>query len=164
MPIIQAKWAGLILAHSAAQVASTNTTSEEVLVTVAVPANAMGANGFLLADLVWNCTSNANVKTARVRFGASGAGTGGTVFNSPALTSTSGARFLARIANRNATNSQVGGSAPTNITGLATGAANAPTSAIDTTAASEIAVTSQKATGTDSMTLESYTVWLYYRN
>jgi hypothetical protein len=154
---------GVVLAHSAAGLASTNTTSEEVLATVAIPAGALGANGFAVVDTSWTATNNANVKTCRVRFGASGAGTGGSAMASPAATSNVAIRFQTLIQNRNATNSQLGGTSPASGSGFSTGTAAIPTAAIDTTAATEIAITSTKATGTDTLTLEAYTVWLYYK-
>jgi hypothetical protein len=151
-----------LLAHSAAGIASTNTTSEEVLATVAVPAGALGANGFLVVDTSWTLTNSGNNKTMRSRFGASGAGTGGTAFGQVTQTTAVSYRQQHIISNRNATNSQVGASGIAT-TAFGSTAAALPTAAIDTTAASEVVISSQKATGTETCTLEQYTVWLYYK-
>jgi hypothetical protein len=161
--LVEGNPVGIVIAHSAAGFASTNTTSEEALATVAIPANALGANGFLLIEMSWTATNNANVKTCRVRFGASGAGTGGTAFPAISAASLLALRTQTIIQNRNATNSQLGGTSPGAGSGLGSGAAAIPTGAIDTTAATELVFSSQKATGTDTLTLEAYTVWLYYK-
>jgi hypothetical protein len=160
---VEGRGVGVVLAHSAAALPSTNVTSEEVLATIAVPAGAIGANGFLAVETTWSLTNNANAKTPRVRFGASGAGTGGTAFWAPAYASGLNGHGRCKIQNRNATNSQVAHNAPGAVTSYGLGSVAIVTAAIDTTAATEICITSQKATGTDTMTLESYTVWLYYK-
>lgn len=159
-PLVEGKPIGVVLASSAAQVASTNTTSEEVLATIAVPANSLGANGFLVIDVTWVTTNSANNKIHRVRFGAAGAGTGGTSYSGLTVTAVVGNRQLAMISNRNATNSQIGGPGSTAY-GSTTSAM--PSSSVDTTAAAEIAITSQKATGTETNAIERYVVWLYYK-
>jgi hypothetical protein len=161
--LVEGNPTGIVLAHSASPIASTNTTSEEIAVTIAVPAGAIGANGYIVIDMSWTLTNNANVKTARTRFGASGAGTGGSALYTPGLASAVTARSNSAFGNRNATNSQVSFNGPGTLSGYSTGTSAFLTSAIDTTAATEICITSQKATGTDTMTLEQYTVWLYYK-
>jgi hypothetical protein len=154
---------GYLLAHSAVAASNTAVTSEEVLATIAVPAGALGANGFVVVDTSWTYTSSASAKTKRIRFGASGAGTGGTVLASPGATTTATHRFQWMISNRNATNSQCGSSGSGTSGGHGTAAAAILTAAIDTTAATEIAITGQKADSGDTLTLEMYTVWLYYK-
>jgi hypothetical protein len=161
--LVEGKTTGYLLDHSAAGSASTNTTSEEVLATVAIPAAALGANGFLLIEMSWSATNNANAKTVRARFGASGAGLAGTAFPAVSVASGVAIRLQSIIQNRNATNSQIGGTSPGSQTGFSLGTAAIPTGVIDTTAATEIAITSEKATGTDTLTLEAYSVWLFYK-
>jgi hypothetical protein len=147
-----------VLGQSGASTASTNTTSEETLVTVTVPANAMGSNGVIVVMCSWSATNNANSKTARVRFN----GLAGTSYQDLSLTSTLTNSSIVTIANRNATNSQVGLMSATRPERFGTASSNAQvTSAIDTTASVDIVFTSQKATGTDSLVLEWYQVLLY---
>ncbi len=146
-----------VLANSAVAVNSTNTATEETLATIAVPANAMGANGWFEVTCGWSVTNNANAKTARIRFG-------GTEYLASSLASTAQNNQFRIIMNRGATNSQIGISSSTRPEVYGTASSNAMvTSAHDTTSSQNITITSQKATGTDSMTLEWYIVKLYPR-
>ena len=67
-------------------------------------------------------------------------------------------RFQAEIANRNATNSQVGSASDSGGFGTSTNAV--VTSSEDTTANVAITITGQLATSTETITLESYLVEL----
>lgn len=147
-----------ILAQSGAAVSVSNTTSEETLATITVPANAMGANGALRIWTSWTITNGANDKTLIVRF----SGTGGTAYLSQLLTNTLTAQYVTTITNRNATNSQVGGSGTSNIIGSNSGGA-IPTSAVDTTADTTIVIRGTKEVGTEVLTLERYLVELIYQ-
>ncbi len=138
----------------------TGNTNETVLATVAVPANSMGANGVLRVRSVWTVTNNANNKTRRIRFGAAGAGTGGTVALGFASASTGSAQHFTQIQNRAATNSQAGMQTGAGSGGFAEASTGATTLAIDTTAATELAITGQLASGADTITLEIYSVEL----
>lgn len=151
----------VILGQSGAALALTGTVSETILATIVVPAGYMGLNGVIRIRTLWTATNNANNKTRRIRFGLSGAGTGGTVILGAASASTISMQHFTQIQNRNATNSQIGMS-----TGAGTGgwseiasAAAAPT--IDTTLACELAITGQLASSGDTLTLESYFVELF---
>lgn len=141
-----------VLAQSAVAIVAPADTTEDVLATIAVPANAMGANGRLRISTDWTCTNNANVKTIRLRF----SGASGTVIASEALTSNPALSVPVTLANRNATNSQVGINQRLGYFGVAQTA----TAAIDTTAATTLVITSQKALATDTITLENYSVEL----
>lgn len=140
-----------VLGASAAAVNAPGDTAENILATVTVPAGAMGTNGIIRILAVWSCTNNANVKTARVRF----SGIGGTIFATASMASQVSLRQFTQFANRNATNSQVGGSSAHNVQFTVTTNA-AITASVDTTAATTIVLTAEKATGGDTMTLESY--------
>lgn len=148
----------IILASSWAAVASTNVTTEEALVTIAIPAGAMGANGVIRGTVFFTAVNTANAKTARVRFG----GIAGTIYVSLTLTSVGGisaATFI--IGNRAATNSQTGGRIASNLGGTATADVGSQiTSSVDTTAAVDLVFSSEKATGTEAMSVEGYTVEL----
>jgi hypothetical protein len=108
---------------------------------------------------LWSCTNDASVKNSRHRFGASGAGTGGTAVHTGTLTSTGTYKAVTDIWNRNATNSQMSG-LPNGT--FASSATALVTAAIDTTAATEIAITAQLADGADTVTLEAYRVEVLY--
>jgi len=143
----------ILLGGSGAKVADPgNTTAETTYATITVPANAMGANGSLLIWELWSYTNSANSKTMRVRF----SGGSGTIFASAAASASVLMNVLAKIQNRGATNSQVG--TPATI-GTAAGTA-AVTSSVDTTASATVVLTGQKATGTETLELESYLVVL----
>lgn len=144
-----------VLAQSFVAASHTGDTNETTLATVTVPAGAMGANGSVRVTTYWSRTNNGNTVTMFVRFN----GTGGTAYlNSPTVSRATLADQLV-IANRNATNSQVGryvAGQPSYSS--STGAA--VTSSIDTTAAVDISIRGQLGTGTDTITLEGYLVEL----
>lgn len=143
------------LANSAVAVNGPNDTNENTLVTVSVPAGAMGANGVLRVTSLWTINNNANVKTARVRFG-------GTAFHAIGLASLLSGQLVTIIRNRNSASSQVGFASGASTSFTSTTGANV-TAAIDTASAANLTFTVQKATGTDTMTLESYEVEVLYK-
>lgn len=147
----------IVLAQSAVAVAHTGTTAETTLATITIPANTMGANGRVEIEVLWTHTNNANTKTERVKFGA-------TTFSSIAVTTTATSRQNCFVANRGATNSQVGGQPGgigANLGPYGVGTASITTAAIDTTAAVNITFTAQLANAADTITLESYSVKLF---
>lgn len=144
-----------ILGASATAVATPADTSENILATITVPAGAMGLNGIIRILAVWTCTNNANVKTVRARF----SGIGGTIFATGSMASAVSLRQFTQFANRGVSNSQVGGSSAHNV--QFTNTTNAAiTAAVDTSAATTIVLTAEKATAGDTLTLESYSVEL----
>lgn len=146
------------LAISGAAVSSTNTTSEETLATIQIPANALGANGHIEVFANFTATNNANAKTVRCRLN----GIGGTSYSDLSLASTVQNNLRVRITNRNATNSQVGITSATRPEKYGTASTSSIiTSSVDTTANVDLVITSQKATGTDTLTLESYHVIIW---
>jgi hypothetical protein len=145
---------------SGASVVHTGTTNETVLATIAVDAGAFGANGYVdVEGFITAITNNANAKTIRVRFGASGAGTGGTAIAAMAGASLATYGFRVRIANSNATNAQHGG---LNNGSWGGAAAAINTATIDTTAATEIVITAELANSGDSLTLRNRSARLVY--
>jgi hypothetical protein len=142
---------------------SENTTAERILAVVDIPAGLMGANGKVVVSCLTSHTSSANNKNYRVYLGdrtgpvggalAAGTSTAFTVFTATA--STSGCGFVCHIGNRSDAAVNVGGV----VSGRAVPAVNAVvTGTIDTSAAQKLVVTVQKATGTESVTLESIDV------
>lgn len=130
-------------------------TTEDTLATITVPANSMGANGRLRITTTWTTTNSANSKTLKVKFG-------GTSYGTMVITASAATMDMRTVGNRNATNSQVGSSSGT-IGGFGNSSATAPiTSAIDTTASTTVAITGQKASSGELLTLESYSVELFY--
>ncbi|MFW6028316.1 MAG: hypothetical protein ACOC9Q_02195, partial [bacterium] len=120
-----------------------------------VPGGAMGANGMLRITSLWSHSNNANTKTPRVEFG-------GTQYYDANITSSATSRMYRTIANRNAANSQVGGTASGAFNwGSTTGAL--ATSAADTSLDQDLVFSGQLADSGDSIALESYLVELLYQ-
>lgn len=138
------------IAQSGAAVSGAADTNENILGTITIPANALGANGILRYWAQFTVNNNANAKTVRARFN----GIGGTIFYSASMASAvSNYTGMFYIANRNATNSQVGLAS----NGLTLANGNAViTSAVDTTVATTLVLTVQKGVAGDTMTLEAY--------
>jgi len=137
-----------VIAKSAASLSGAADTNENTLVTVALPA--LGANDSVRVTMVWTLTNNGNAKTIRVDLG-------GTDFYSNSFASTALVRVQTEIHNRNATNSQVG---HTISAGFGTSSGAISTGTVDTSQARSLTITCQKATDTDTMTLEYYVVEL----
>ena len=144
----------LILAVSGTAVSAGANTTENVLATITIPGGSMGANGQLWVYSLWSYTNSANNKTLRVRLG----GAGGT--QALASTHTTSTHFadLRIIQNVNAQNSQIffdRGSTPH--PGATSAGANI-TAAIDTSAATTLVLTGQKASAGETLTLSAYSV------
>jgi hypothetical protein len=142
-----------VLGASVAAVTAPADTNENILATINVPI--LPINAVITYRLQMSQTNNANAKTARFRLG----GIGGTDF----ITGTSlasQARYLwdGVINNRGAVNSQAGAF----ISGAtALSSSTITTGTIDTSAATTLVITAQKATGGDTITLEYYYVQLW---
>ena len=141
-------------------------TSENILVgPIVVPANCMGKYGELRIETLWDLTNNANSKTFRVRFGATGSGTGGSSYTAFSAASKSTASLCVIIRNKGATNSQIGWeNAATQATLYTTGTGSNLTSAIDTTIATELNISMTLGVNTDTVNLQWYRVLAYYAN
>lgn len=147
----------VVLARSAeVATAPSNNTNENALATITVPANAMGANGFVRVYAVFSFTGSTNQKSLRVRFG----GASGTVMFQTDQTTAANTIYTIEtiIQNRNATNSQVSrGNSQ-----YGAGVVNAATASVDTTADTSIVLSGQKATGSETLALQQYVVELHY--
>lgn len=136
-----------VLCRNAAAASHTGDTNETTIATCTVPANSLGANGRLRVYSVWGYTNSANAKNLRVRFST----ISGTAYAEVAPTTSTAIVLAFDIANRGATNSQVG--KPT-ASGSASGTA-AITSAVATTASTTLVFTAQLASAGETITLES---------
>jgi hypothetical protein len=148
-----------ILQQSSVPVSSGNITSETVFASVAVAAGALGSNGSLRVTSHWACTSNANAKTIRHRW----SGIAGQAFMSANATATTGCVAATHIGQNNTTFGQVASSQVVMNAGYVTASSQGSTAAADTAAATELVITGQKGTGTDTLTLQSYVVELLYK-
>lgn len=139
---------------SVSVVAPANDTNENILATYTIPAGTIQAGDEIEIMLGGSHTNSANTKTWRVRLG----GVAGTVFAAYAVTTSAAIQSLIVIrfpttATEKAWNS--GNSSP-----FGTGSGAFTTGAIDMANAQDLVITGQKATGSETMTLESYSMRL----
>lgn len=121
---------------------------------ITLPSNILLANGSMEVETFFSYTNSANAKNLRVRFG----GTSGTSYLNTSPTNTACVQNNCYIRNSNATTSQKGFlAAASNHFGSAAGTT---TSAIDTTAAVDIIIGGQLTNIAETITLESYAVWV----
>lgn len=141
-----------ILGKSGAAVSAPADTTEDILATITVPANAVGANGAI--RFTFNCTftNNGNVKTLRMRY----SGIGGTLIVSQAVTNKGSITVSGMMMNANATGAQSWNYVGVDNGGGILAASPSSASAIDTTAATTIVITGQKATAGDAFTIVNY--------
>jgi len=140
-----------VVGQSAVAVSHTGDANEFTFATITVPAKSMGPNGRVRITTLWTHANSANNKALKIKFGST---TYKTIVDAASATD----RFQAEIANRNATNSQVGSASDSGGFGTSTNAV--VTSNEDTTANVTIAITGQLATSTETIVLESYLVEL----
>lgn len=145
-----------ILGLSGVAVSNTATTAEEVLAIIPIPGGALGLNGIVRITLQWGYTSNANLKTLRVRLG----GIGGAIFASNAPSATNSLRQQVQLQNRGSFALQVGAPANQSNGGWSSVGAVPFTATVDTAVAQDLVITGQKASAGDTLTLESYLVEL----
>jgi hypothetical protein len=148
-----------ILQQSSVPFSSGNITSETVFASVSVAANALGRNGSLRVTSHWACTSNSNAKTIRHRW----SGISGQAFLSTSATTTTGCVAVSHIGQNNTTFGQVASSQVVMNAGYVAASSQGSTAAADTAAATELVITGQKGTGTDTLTLQSYVVELLHK-
>lgn len=143
-----------VLGCSGVSVVGPADTSEDTLATIPLTGGAMGANGALRITTFWSRTNNANVITLKAKLGATALLSYGTA----SIDSFIDQRMAI---NRNAQNSQM------IHVGVGTGgwgSSSPPTTAsIDTSAATNITITVQKATAGDTVTLHGYLVEVFYQ-
>jgi hypothetical protein len=139
-----------LISQSAVAVPCGADTNEDTLATISLAAGLLGANGRVRVRAIFTCTSSANNKTFTVRY----SGGAGTIVVQVVQTTISRASMIMDIANRNATNSQI--TTCSFITSSAASELAPTTSAIDTTAATSIVITGQKASSGEVLQLESY--------
>lgn len=144
-----------VVQAKAVQVTHAGDTAEFTLATLTLPDNTMGPNGIVRVTAVFSCVGVAGAKELRIKLG-------GTAFlDNNFAANTVGGRVQTQIANRNATNSQVGSSLGViGFAGTSTGVA--VTAALDTTTNLTLLITGQLANAADTIMLESYLVEVYH--
>lgn len=150
----------LLLAQGSNPISITGTVTDQTgpsgttRAIITMPAGILLSNGSVEIETLWTYTNSVNAKNLRVRYG----GTSGTSYLNTSPTTTNCVQNVCIIRNSNATNSQKGFlAAASNHFGSGTGTT---TSAIDTTAAVDIVIGGQLTNTGETITLESYTVWV----
>ena len=142
------------IAQSAVSSSVTGTTSLTTLASLTIPGGIMGANGALRIEFSASWTANTNLKTVTVALGGTSIG----IFSRSGATET-GARSQITVRNRGAQNSQVvslpGSTAV--IFGVFTGTYPLTLSK-DMSQDQALTITGTLASGSDTLTLESYIV------
>ena len=142
-----------VLASSGTPASVTGTTTETQLAAVAVPAGLLGSNGMLRVSTLWTMTNNGNAKTPRVRF----SGAAGAQFVGGAVTGVSQVHDVRLIYANNATNAEKAFNSGT-ATPYTSNGASPTTASADTTQATSLFLSGQLAVGSDTLTLEAFTV------
>lgn len=151
-----------IHAQSFVAIPHTGTTDETILATIPMRPHLMGMNGMLRVTTLWSYPTSGNNKTLRTRFGAAGAGTGGTAYQAMVVSNSVTLMDQRIIANRGVADSQVGGT-PLGTGGWGFNSTTRITSTVDTSADTELAITAQLANTGETITLEGYIVEIGYR-
>jgi hypothetical protein len=145
-----------LLGASAVAAPHTGNTNETALATVTIPAGAMGTSGGLHIYATWTYTNSVNNKMPRIRLG----GIGGTVLSGQTLTTTSLFNDFRRVRNRGVANSQVASNGASGSVPFGAAAISLPALSVDTSVTFDLVFSAQLALGSETMTLESYEVWL----
>jgi hypothetical protein len=147
-----AKWRHVprVLGQSGTAATAPSNTTENILATVTVPANAMSLNGSLRVTHLWTLNNSVGNKTCLVKLGS-------TFFYGRVVASTTITIYDQVLISNRTTGTQV--SNQSNGT-FAISTAAVVTGSIDTTASQSLTLTGTKATAGDVITLESYCVEL----
>lgn len=145
--------------QSGVAVSHTGNTDETALATIALAAGAIGIGGVLQVYSRWTVTNSGNNKSCFTRFGASGAGVGGTLLDGAVVTTVLNLGRYVEVMNRATAALQIG-SANGGTGGWATQTTAWQTATINTAAASELVFTADLANSGETITLESYRVTL----
>lgn len=148
----------IVLGASGQAVSGPADTNENILGTVNIPAGAMGTKGVLFFATQWSYTNSANNKVLRNRFG----GIGGNIFGTLTATTTASVSDYRTIGNNNAANAQTGFAG--GIGSIAATSSGTQTAAVDTSAATTLVFTGQKANAGETLTLERYIALLFPNN
>jgi hypothetical protein len=139
-----------VLSQSFTAVNGPADTNENVLATISVPAGALATHGAIRLYFSFGVTSSANAKTFRIRF----SGAAGTVLASFSPINATNGRFDFTMANAGATGAQVSNGYGSTTAGTQFFSSTAAT--VDSTAATTLIISIQKATAGETVTLNGY--------
>jgi hypothetical protein len=159
-PILAAQNLGtpFLFAKSFVAVTAAGGTTEQTLATVTIPAGAMGPNGALIIDSFWSHSNSVNSKTLSIRVG----GVAGTAV--AAMGAVSQASTLRRLylMNANSASVQKVNMPAGRADGYGQATASSITSAVNTAVAWDLVFTGTKSTGSETLTLEGYIIYILY--
>jgi hypothetical protein len=144
-----------ILAQSGTVATTPADTNENTLATITIPAGVLGASGRIELQAIWSVTSSGNAKTFRIRF----SGAAGTQALSKSVTAVSGATSKTIIQNRNSVSAQYLVTEGMDSAGVTFG--TTASSSEDTSAATTIVITGQKASAGETLNLIGYSAIIY---
>lgn len=139
----------LVFAQSAVAVPLTGTTAETVLASVVIPGGLMGPNGAVRVSIVDSHTNNTNLKILKIALAAS-------VLGSVGINTSASGEYSFVVRNRGTQIVQVSGGI--NNFGSGVSGNSAVTSTVNTAVDQTLTITGTLAVGTDTLTLEAYTV------
>lgn len=134
----------------------TGTTSETALATCAIPGSAMGLQGAVRVVTRWSMPTSANAKTVRIRHG----GASGTTIALTAYTTNTFAMLEATVVNRGSASSQYYFGFGTRASDVVMYSTTPGTAAVNSAHSQDIVISMQLASAAESVSLESYEVWL----
>ena len=149
---------GLFVGQSGTAFATRNATTEDPIFAMRFPPGLLKTNFALDIDAIFSCTNSATVKTIKAYFGNAPA-VGATLVTG-ILTSLAGGRLSLRIAGRGDGATIVGSGQFAGIAATTTQQATGATYAGGAAVEQELVITSTKATGTDTLTLDAITIAL----
>lgn len=150
-----------VLAKSGASASFTGAVAEQSIINYTLPGGLMTPWSQLEIIVLWSYTNSANTKILRVRHSSVGGGTSGDAYFYFAGTTTASVQNLCVIRSNNSVSSQKGwGIGTGGVSGL--GALNASLSAYSRNLAnnSDIVLTGQLATSSETITVDAYTITL----
>lgn len=143
-----------VLAHSGVASSHTGDTSLTTLGTFTIPAGRIGNNGSVRITSHWSYPNNANNKTLAVAFGASNV-------MQTLVTTTQTFTDQRTVDNRNSASSQV--CINTGATSFGPSSTAATTTAINTANAVVVNFNGTLGSGSDTITLEAWTIEVFYK-
>lgn len=148
-----------VFANSAVAQSIGAVSTETVLATITIPGGAMGPNGYVDVYTSWTVNNNANQKQVLIRVG----GAAGTLYQNSNLANFINNSRLTRILNVNSQSSQKSAAQNGNAGGFGNAGGAISTSTVDTSADWDLVIAGQKVgSSADTITLENYTVIIYY--
>lgn len=131
-------------------------TTEQLLVTIPVPAIPAGAS--LRLTVLYSLTGVTGTKTPRLYYGAAASGLGGTVYANTATGTTILSVISVYMIRNITTASQIGLGLGAAIAGIGNATGAAVTSSVTTTTATELNISGQLSSALDTFTLQGYTL------